>query len=627
MSGIAGLIRFDGGPVTPGLIERMTGAMTHRGPDGIGHWQGGSVALGHCLLRTTRESFEEHQPLANEDESLVLVMDGRVDNYDDMRSSLLRERRPLRSRSDTELVLRAYEAWGVDFLRRLDGDFALVVWDARRRQAFCARDRVGNKPFHYHWDGNTFSFASEVHALLGLPWVSEELNEGMVAEFLTNQWVTRDETFWVGIQRLIAAHCLQLDGGEPTPRRYWDADFEARLRFRSAEEHTEHYRSLLTDVVRRLSRSVQPLAIEVSGGLDSSAIFAIAEHLRRAGELPAPSVDGYTLDFGDDPEANDLPYARAVGRHFGVSIAEVRPLLPSLTWYRDWAARYREFPSYPNGVSGLAIREVARASGSRALLCGVGGDQWLEGPREVYADAIGAGEVGRVFRILLADAREAGWARSLGWAVRYGMYPLLPVGARLRLRRWLGAEGAFNLGDMAWLSPRVIALARERNELHSPVERAGLRPTQRQYALMLDTAFGSFARELEERMAASVGIEVRRPLFHPSIVQHAISCPPELLTRGRTTKVQHREALHGLLPELVRCRTGKADFGSLFRAYEKPLEAEAEFWWHTPATQRWLAPGRDRQRSLSGLLLPDASATWWRRWSLFGCSMLHASST
>ena len=122
MSGITGIIRFDGAPVEAGLVEKMTAAMAYRGPDGIHHWVKGSVALGQCMLRTTPESIEETQPLANEDESLVLVMDGRVDNWEELRKELLAKGARLRTRADAELVLRAYETWGRECLARIDGD-------------------------------------------------------------------------------------------------------------------------------------------------------------------------------------------------------------------------------------------------------------------------------------------------------------------------------------------------------------------------------------------------------------------------------------------------------------------------------------------------------------------------
>jgi len=129
MSGIAGIICFDGAPVEVGLVEKMTASMPYRGPDGIYHWVKGSVALGQCMLYTTPESLEEIQPLTNEDESLVLVMDGRVDNWEELRKELLGRGVVLRNISDAELVMRSYETWGEDCLTHIDGDFALVICD------------------------------------------------------------------------------------------------------------------------------------------------------------------------------------------------------------------------------------------------------------------------------------------------------------------------------------------------------------------------------------------------------------------------------------------------------------------------------------------------------------------
>ena len=134
----------------PGTVERMTAAMDYRGPDGIAHWQRGSVALGHCMLRTTTESLEEVQPLANEDESLILVIDGWLSNWEELRADLLSRGAKLRTRSDAELVLRAYEAWGDDCPKHIDSECAFVFWDARRQMAWSARDHAGLRPLLYH---------------------------------------------------------------------------------------------------------------------------------------------------------------------------------------------------------------------------------------------------------------------------------------------------------------------------------------------------------------------------------------------------------------------------------------------------------------------------------------------
>ena len=252
MSAIAGIIHFDGMHVPPGQVEKMTAAMAYRGPDGIRHWTKDSVALGQCMLHTTKESLEESQPLTNEDESLVLVMDGRVDNWEELRKDLLARNAVLRDRSDAELVLRAYELWGRECLQRIDGDFALVIWDARRQVAFCARDRMGNKPFNYHWNGKTLVFASELHAILALPWVSQTLNEGVLAEFLAAEWYSRDETMWNGVMRLVAAHCMQVGNGGPGIERYWEPDLWGILPYSKDEEYVvKRYKSADTPCLKR----------------------------------------------------------------------------------------------------------------------------------------------------------------------------------------------------------------------------------------------------------------------------------------------------------------------------------------------------------------------------------------
>jgi len=624
MSGIAGYINFDGAPAATGTVERMTGAMSHRGPDGISHWVRGSVALGQCMLRTTPESLEEHQPLTNEDESLVLVMDGRVDNWEELRQELLGRGAVLRSRADAELVLRAYETWGRECLSRIDGDFALVIWDVRRQEAFCARDRIGIRPFHYHWDGKTFAFASELHAILALPWVREDLNEGLVAEFLAYDWRSRDETFWQGVLRLVAAHRMSVDAHGPKTGQYWTPDFGAWLTYASDDEYAEHYRSLFADVVRRMSRSLGPLACEVSGGLDSSAIFAVAKDLHRKQRLLAPGIDGYTLAFIGDPDANDLEYARAVGAHLETPIHEIEPTRMPMTWYRDWAHRYREFPSYPNGVMGLGIREEARRRGSQVLLGGVGGDEWLCGNRSYYGDAVAAGEWKTLLACLNADRRDAGLARSLWWAFRHGGYPMLPEGFRRQVRKVIHRRTSEAEG-LSWLRPAMKSLARARRRSDpGPVFEPSARISQRAKRGSLTGAYSTLAHELEERMAASAGIELRHPYFDARMVQFSFSTSPHLRLRGYADKFLHQKAMRGLLPEAVLSRRQKAEFSITFRWYLPELGAMLADRARDMG-DRWV----DRDQALKlyhGIGADSSSVADWMLWTLFGCQALAANA-
>ena len=436
MSGIAGIIHFDGRPVEPGQVEAMTEAMHYRGPDGINHWRRGNVALGQCMLRTTPESLEETQPLTNEDESLVLVMDGRVDNWEELRRELLGKGAVLRTRADAELVLRAYEVWGRDCLPHIDGDFALVIWDARRQEAFCARDRMGNKPFTWHWTGKTLYFASEQQAILRQPSVPQVLNEDVVAEYLAAQWFSNTETLWQGVLRLDAAHTMVVTPSGPTLNRYWAPDLQASLSFRNDQECAEHYRALLFDVVRRLSRSTHPIACEVSGGLDSSAIFAVAETLQATRPTAARPRWRATrwISVATPMPMRSITAGRS-GRIWASPSTKSRLPTCPLSWYQDVALHYQDFPDFPNGgAMGLPIAERARANGSRVLMNGLGGDQWLCGSDSGYAEAI-AGWRGRELLNILGDDISATGLRTTLWRLlRHGIVPLLPERAQQNLR-------------------------------------------------------------------------------------------------------------------------------------------------------------------------------------------------
>jgi asparagine synthase (glutamine-hydrolysing) len=615
MSGIAGVIRFDGAPVEVEWVERMTSAMAHRGPDGVQHWASGAVALGHCMLRTTPESLEERQPLGNEDESVVLVMDGRVDNWEDLRRDVSAAGAVLRTRADAELVLRAYETWGRDCLARVDGDFAMVIWDGRRREAFCARDRIGKKTFNYRWDGTTLAFASELHAILALP----GLNEGLLAEVLADEWRSRDETFWKGILRLPAAHRMTVSARGARQEPYWAPDLWETLPYAREEDYVEHYRALLVDVVRRTSRSHLPVAYEVSGGLDSSAIFAVAEHLRRQQRLPAPAIGGYCLKFEDAPDAEERAYSRAVGEHLGVRIEECEATLKPASWYRDWARRYREFPGYPNGVMSLGMRQAARASGARVMLSGAGGDAWLGAtwPGAYYTEDLVAGHYREVRAAFAADRQELGLWPAAWMLFRFGAVTVLPDGIKnvLRAVRWPG-------GRLLRVSSRLEQEIERRRTRHAgPTRRRVRRWTQGLQLDILEGAFDAMGFELEERLACSEGLELRYPFCNHKIIQLAFSTPERLRSRGRTSKRIHRRALTGFLPELVLRRADKADFMVMFRRQLDPL---------IDLIRRDILPGRlDWISTGAANALCDAyrdpaeagRCEWWL-WAFVGCDAL-----
>jgi asparagine synthase (glutamine-hydrolysing) len=624
MSGIAGIIRFDGGPVEPDLIEKMTASMAYRGPDGINHWVQGSVALGQCMLRTTPESLDESQPLHNDDSSLVLVMDGRVDNWEELRSELLARGARLRTRADAELVLRAYEVWGEECMPHIDGDFAFVIWNARTRTAFCARDQMGNKLFNYHWDGKTLVFASEVHAILAMPWIEQIPNEGLFAEYLGNEWYSRHETPWQGLTRLIPAHRMRVTSSGCATVHYWQPDYAVTLPFTSETEMAEHYFSLLERQVRRMSRSAYPVACEVSGGLDSSALFALLAKLQRNQDLPAPGFAGYGLAIPDDAAANEIDYMRVVGSFVGHTIKEVPATQAPLDWFETAARTYKEFPSYPNGTMSLDLRTTARAEGARVVMTGIGGDEWVGMPwyGSAYTEEMALLNVRNAYQCFKRDCGDIGGPTALKWFLRYGLAPFAPQPMKRSAQALLQLRAPTSRPKAYWLSAHYQDLLAERRAAFQAKKPPALarRGQSIQYRILLG-AYEVLSRELEERQNARLGVELRSPFNSRAIIECAFATPERFRTQGRTTKVLHRRAFADLLPECVVKRTSKADFMGTFRTQLKDLGRERIV---RTARERgdWVkTEGIDHMvDNLQNCV--DLGSVEWKLWTLIGCHSL-----
>ncbi|HEX7374512.1 MAG TPA: asparagine synthase (glutamine-hydrolyzing), partial [Steroidobacteraceae bacterium] len=613
MSGIAGIIHFDRMPVQAGCIESMTDAMAHRARDGCGHWREGSTAFGHCLLVTTPESVDDRQPRVLEASGRVIALDGRIDNAAELRRDLRARGTVFRTATDSELVLHAYDQWGDDLPGHLDGDFAFGLWDPRERKLLCARDRTGSRPFHYHWNGNTLAFASDASALLALPGIDLQLNLDFVAEILASEWMSLEDTYWRGVRRLPPAHQMIVSAAGSRVARYWYPRLDGVPPCRSPQEYAEYYRSLLFDVVRRMGRSCGPVACEVSGGLDSSALFAVATNLQRQGALQAPDVHGYTLNFRGAGDADEMDYAQAVASHVGKPLHEVAPTRKSLHWYEEWVAREGYPAGYPNGVMSLGIREEARRRGSNCLIVGVGGDEWLDGNPTYFADAMAAGQWRALWRMLREDAADVGVLQTGRWLARYGVAPLLPAALRHAYHAYRRHSTRFD----DWLSAPMQARLRERRRAWHPAPLPSSTSVgQRSLRLLVDGAYSLLARESEERLCAHAGLEIRRPFWDARIIEFAFATPERLRCHGSTNRALHRQAMEGLLPERVRQRESKADFMIAFDWSMDELRERLER--ALPHIADWVSPEMAR-RILADCGDPRHSG-WpeWRAWGLYG---------
>jgi asparagine synthase (glutamine-hydrolysing) len=375
MCGIAGFVSARRLDRQQSTIRRMTDVISHRGPDDWGYYNDDHAHLGHRRLSII-DLNNGHQPLTNEDGSLQIVYNGELFNHTDLRQELETLGHVYRSHCDTETIVHAYEQMGAKCLNRFRGMYAFAIWDKDGRRLFCARDRLGKKPFYYFWDGSLFAFASEIKALLKHPSISANAETEVLPEYLAFGYVSEERTLFRGIRKLMPGHCLTLDlNGESANlqvRRYWDVPVgNPKLGMPEAEIVQETRRLLDESVSLRLMSDV-PLGVLLSGGVDSSVITAIAQRQSHR------RLQTFSVGYDEEPYS-ELDYAAEVSRflqteHHEVKItaAQFFETLPDLIWHED------EPIAWPSSVSLYFVCRLA-ARHVKVVLTGEGADELFGG--------------------------------------------------------------------------------------------------------------------------------------------------------------------------------------------------------------------------------------------------------
>lgn len=566
MSAIAGIVHFDGAPVAPGLIEKMTSAMARRGPDGIDHRVQGVVALGQCMLRTTPESLEERQPLGNDDGSLVLVMDGRVDNYEELRCELLARGALLRDRSDAELVLRAYEAWGEDCPDRIIGECVFFIWDARQRRLFGARDAAGTRHFYYYAGDGWFAFASEIKGLLALGRIEPRLNESRLLDYLVDEFDRDDEvgSFYQDIYRMPAGHAMSVTGQGVRTWRYWDPGNLPALEFVSLEECAEAFLAQLRVAVKCRLRSIGPVGAMLSGGMDSSSIVGLISKEFRA-DLTQP-LKTFSLIREDRENCPDWRAIREMLKDDWFDPVIITSALSSevCRTYFDDIDNLNEPFALSQGFTDSLVFNAARENGCRVVLDGMAGDL-LFYSAERSLDCILSEKMFAQIPALFGACRRHGIDSGLWRAVAWKSLRLVtPEKVRVvyrKLRDWKrrsGSKPGGALGNILNLLHRETARQYLTTRYAQRQQAAGnVKPSNDQgaHARNFTTGLLSFAHEVNGQIALSMGVEPRSPFSDRRVIEFAIGMPLAAKLCVPWYKHLLRDGMAGMLPEDVRWRT------------------------------------------------------------------------
>ena len=610
MSGIAGIVHFDLSPVDAHILQRMTDAIAHRGKDGGGTWAKGSVGLGHRMLRTTPEGLQERQPLCDESGMVCLVLDGRVDNREDLRKALEAQGAVLRNDTDAELVLKSYLQWGEDVPVRILGDFAFAVWDGRLSALFCARDIFGIRPLNYYCGDNFALIASELHQLFHDPSVRKVPNEGMVAEYLSAEITHCEETLWEGVLRLPPAHFMWIRSGGVEKHRYWNFDLTKEVRYKTGEEYAAHFLDLLREAVRCRLRCCGPIGSYLSGGLDSSSVSVIANELLREQGRAEP-LDTFSLIY-PGMSCDESAYIQATVEHAGLRSHLFPPIPPSMDYYYEKAGRYQDFPGWPNGGAMMAVplEEGLREAGTRVMLTGWGGNECVEG---IDNDLVELSSEGRLLELLSRAKAQAACGGPSWWrlAFDYGVRPNIPPAVKRGLKVLLRRKRRFEclpreFQDRTALLRRVEASTR-------PV---GASPIQQYMYSCFYSGWATLFHEIWEREGALLGIELRHPFFDRRLAEFAFAIPERQRSHRGLVKIVLRNALQGRLPESVIRRRIQAEFTPVFKEAVDTIDAQGSFTCAEIEKRGWIIPSElfsCIQRFRAG-----ESLNTWRLWAPIG---------
>lgn len=559
MCGIAGLWSPAGAaPPRADDIAAMVRTLHHRGPDGHGVHLDGPIGLGHARLSII-DLAGGAQPLANEDGSVWVSFNGEIFNYLELRAALLKQGHVFRTASDTEVLVHLYEQHGERFVEQLNGQFAIALWDGRRRRLVLARDRVGIRPLFYAQAGARLAFASEVKALFALPEVPRALDPAGLAATFSLWSPLAPQTAFEGVQQLPPGHLMVVDDTGTTTRRYWDWQFPGEPPQRCDAALADELHALLLDAVRLQLRADVPVGAYLSGGLDSSIVTTL---IARRTDTPLRS---FSLTFDDaefDESAHQRTLVAQLGTHHSslrATRADIAGAFRRLVWHAE-APIVRTAP-----VPMMLLADSVRAAGCKVVLTGEGADEAFGG-YDLFKEA--------ALRRFVARRPGSAWRGALLGR----LYPYLahsPASARALTQSHFGS-GLEHAGRPGFAHAMRIATTRRtlqffapdwRNRLQRwdadaalealvPPEFARWQPLERDQYVEAHTLMSGYLLAAQgDRAAMAASVEARFPFLDHRVIEFAGRLPPRLKLRGLREKLLLKRAFAAELPAAITARS------------------------------------------------------------------------
>lgn len=558
MCGIAGILEFGrDARANAAALREMCRVITHRGPDDEGFYTDGVAGIGMRRLSIV-DVKGGHQPLSNEDGTLWIVFNGEIYNHLALREQLIARGHRYVTNSDTETVIHLFEEYGADCVQHLRGMFAFAIWNRNTKTLFIARDRLGIKPLYYKLTPERLLFGSEIKVLLAHGGIRPEFNRATLPEYLAFGYLSGEETFYAGIQKLMPGHTMTIGPeGQADIRQYWDLDASKPHEYHDEQHYVQSYRELLEGAVQSHLMSDVPLGVFLSGGVDSSAVAALMTKIRRE------PVETFSVGYTEQTYS-ELPFARTVSEHIHsrhhevlVSEQDFFGALPHLIWHED------EPIAWPSSISLYFVARLARERVT-VVLTGEGADETLAGYTR-YAFTLKNAALDRAYRGVVPSFLRRGLRNTVATS------SLLGATMRRKLEHtFLAKDGnswdsfyfdnffsAFGGAEQSGLLTEAFAREAAPSSAYKNVLGYWERSSGEMLQRLLYTDIKTYLVELlmkQDNMSMAASIESRVPFLDHVLVEFASRIPREVQIQGLAGKRILKKAVEDLLPHEILYR-------------------------------------------------------------------------
>lgn len=535
------------------LLKEMTDCLKHRGPDQSGNYVDGNISLGHRRLSIIDLSEKGRQPMSNEDGTVWITFNGEIYNYPEIKQKLGSHR--FNSKTDTEVIIHAYEEFGEDCLNLLNGDFAFAIYDNNKKKVFMARDRLGVNPLYYYAEGNKLIFASEAKAILKHPDIKKEVNTQALSDYLTLRYTPGENSIIKGIKRLPAAHCATYDLKQHklAIRQYWDIKTE-KINI-TENEAAERFRRLFYDSVKIRLMSDVPLGAYLSGGIDSSSIVAMMAEI-----MPKEEIKTFSVGFGYGEETDELKYAQLISEKFSTEHTQFTIEAGKTSEFQKIAWHMDEPISDPAIIPVYFLSQSAKKKATVALT-GDGGDEIIAGYEQ------------HKFLKIYETTKKLGPIRKLiPTAIKAAPYPIL--NKAFKYSKALGQKGKERAISMltqenemdAYMDIISVFTEKEKKQLLKEETLKGTTETKNTlipyFPKKADTLTGTLIAEIKttlpedylmkaNKMGLAHAVEQRVPFLDHRLVEYSFTLPNSLKLHGFNEKYLLKKAMAKKLPKEI----------------------------------------------------------------------------